>query len=384
MKILMLNLFYPPYQGGTEKHLREVCTRLVKKNFEVTVLSSALPYARTREEVVNGVRLVRSPGIVLNKTPVPIPPPVPLNPTHLFDLHREAKNADVVHIHNRFAYNLLDLFLVKKILHGKKLSLTLHNARPQGIDLVTDFFGGAYDDLFVSSLFKNCDRIGGVSQNTLDITLPKKLKYKTQVIYNGVDVKKYNPKNKPGSKKELFGDKMILTVCRLMEQKGLKYLLNAFKRVLADEPKAMLVIVGRGPLLDHLRNEAKQLGVESRVFFEPRQLAEEELLEYYSACKVFALPSLWEPFGMVFVEAMAHGKPVVGTKIGGIPEIVSSDSGFLVPPRDHVILAERILELLSDNSLNKKMGYAARRVVEKKFTWDNTADSYKRFYSYFE
>ncbi|MFH1779869.1 MAG: glycosyltransferase family 4 protein [Candidatus Micrarchaeota archaeon] len=381
MRILMLNLFYPPYQGGTEKHLREVCVRLAKKH-EVTVLSSALPNT-PKEEVVDGVRLIRSSGFVFQDLPRPIPPPVPINPTHLFDLHREAKNADVVHIHNRFAYNFMDVFVVKQLL-GKKLSLTLHNARPQGIDAQTDFFGGLYDDLFGRIVFKNCDRIAGVSQNTLDVTVPREYSSKLQVIYNGVDVKKYNPRNPVGDKKKTFGNKMILCVSRLMEQKGLKYLLKAFQLVLKEEPKAFLVLIGRGPLLKPLQAYAEQLGVSNKVFFEPNRIPEKELLSYYAACSVFCLPSLYEPFGMVFVEAMAHAKPVVATRIGGIPEIVvDGKTGFLVELRDAVSLSERLLEVFSSTK-SRKMGLLGRKVAEKKFTWENTANSYNEFYKRLE
>ena len=382
MKILMLNLFYHPYPGGTEKHLHEACTRLAKK-FDVTVLCSQAE-GQPREEIVEGVRIVRTPSVVLYSLPHPLPPPVPLMISRGADLWAEAKKADVVHMHNRFVYHLGDVFTIKKLL-GKKMAVTLHNARPQGIDFATDLLGSFYDDTIGYTIMKNCNRIAGVSQNTLDITVPDEFKEKTQVVYNGVDVKMFKPSNKPEGIEKRFGfegKKVILTVCRLVEQKGLVYLLEAMSHVLTEEKEAHLVIVGRGPLLDELKRKSLTLGLEESITFIPERISEKDLARIYAACDVFVLPSLWEPFGMVVVEAMASGKPVVGSKIGGIPEIILDEkTGFLVPPRGHEELAEKILFLLKNPKKARSMGVWGRKRAEKSFTWDETAKSYEKFYA---
>jgi len=386
VRLLMLNPFYYPYSGGTEKHLFEACRRLAKKH-DVTVLTSMLPHTK-REEEIEGVRILRTPAAVLTWLPHPLPPPVPLYPLPWPDFVREVNDADVVHIHNRFVYSLFELFAIKKILK-KKLALTLHNAKPQGIDLPTDFVGGLYEDVYGRKIMANCDAIAGVSKNTLDITVPPDLLMPKQVVYNGVDVDWFNPKNSGGTVlRDLVGvegKKIVLTVCRLVEQKGLDYLLESIP--LVDKQmngKAHFVLVGRGPLLSHLQKKARSLGVEGKISFLAERFSEKDLAALYAACDCFVLPSLWEPFGIVVVEAMATGKPVVGTDIGGIPEIIAhGKNGFLVQPRDARALAERIAFVLENPKAAKKMGAEGRKIAVKNFTWDETAKSYEQFYAKF-
>jgi len=382
MKILMLNLFYHPYPGGTEKHLHEACTRLAKK-FDVTVLC-AQSEGQPREEIVEGVRVVRTPSVVFYSLPHPLPPPLPVMFSRGADIAREAAKADVVHLHNRFVYHLLDVAWIKKVAR-KKMAITLHNARPRGIDFATDLLGGLYDDAFGYAIMKNCDRIAGVSQNTLDVTVPKEFASKTQVVYNGVDVKMFKPTNKPEGIEKRFGfegKRVILTVCRLVKQKGLEYLLEAMADVLKEEKEAHLVMVGRGPLLEELKRQAFTLGLEGSITFVSERISEKDLARMYAACEIFCLPSLWEPFGMVVVEAMASGKPVVGSRIGGIPEIIrEGETGFLTRPRAHDEIVEKILFLLKNSKKARAMGVKGRKVAESNFTWEETAKSYCRFYA---
>ena len=119
-----------------------------------------------------------------------------------------------------------------------------------------------------------------------------------------------------------------------------------------------------------------------KISFLEERYSERELAFLYAACDCFALPSLWEPFGIVFVEAMASGKPVVGTDVGGIPEIVENGkSGFLIPVRNSRTLAEKIVFLLQNPSQARKMGLEGRKTALKKFTWEETAKGYEKLYS---
>ncbi len=365
--------------------MHEVCKRLSKKH-SVTVLTARLPNTK-REEIVDGARVVRMHSIVLADAPHPIPPPVPI---YLFpwpDFVREIRKADVVHIHNRFAYSPFELLVVKKVFR-KKLAVTLHNARPQGIDLATDFVGGLYDDVYGRRILSSCNAIAGVSKNTLDMTVPKGLKIPTKVIYNGVDTKLFDPRNSGDKVKKdlgLDGKKVVLTVCRLVEQKGLDYLLDAIPLVDRElKGNSHFVLLGRGPRLQHLEARARSLGVEKKISFLTERFSERGLAELYAACDCFVLPSLWEPFGMVIVEAQSTGKPVVASDIGGIPEIIESgENGFLVPPRNSALLAEKIALVLRDERIGRRLGAAGRKSVLKRFTWDETARGYEKFYSLF-
>ncbi|MBI2445924.1 glycosyltransferase family 4 protein [Candidatus Micrarchaeota archaeon] len=371
MRILMLNLFFPPYEGGTEKHVYEVSRRLAKKH-DVTVLTARLPGTK-KEETVDGIRVVRTPAWVLKDLPGPLPPPVPLMPEHAADVRRLLKQHDVLHAHNRFFYGLDLVNWTKKA--KKPLYLTLHNARPDGIDFSTDFWGQAYDDTIGKTIMNACTGVLGVSRNTLDVTLPKKFKGKTAVAYNGVDGTVFRPQAS-GVKDRLGIERMVLCVARFVPQKGLEYLLDAMADVDAD-----LVLVGRGPLEKKLKNQAKKLKIENRVHVLTQKITNKELATYYAAADVFCLPSLWEPFGMVAAEALACSVPVVATRIGGLPEVVRDPKdGFLVPPKSPHALSKRIQHLLDDPKKARKMGQSGRAHVLKKFTWEKTAEAYEKMY----
>jgi len=152
------------------------------------------------------------------------------------------------------------------------------------------------------------------------------------------------------------------------------------KQVVKRERNAKLILLGRGPLEKQFRAYVKKIGIEKNTDIVTERIPEGDLAQLYAACDVFALPSPWQPFGMVFVEAMATGKPVIGSAVGGIPEIITPDAGFTVPPRDSKTLANRILRLLEDDSLRRRMGRAARKRVEKMFTWNHTARGYDELY----
>ena len=376
LKLLMLNPFFYPYQGGTEKHLLEVSKRLAERH-EVTVLTSQLPDTK-RFEKIYGVNVVRTPALILTKLPHPLPPPFPLMPRHGFDLQRLAKRADVVHAHNRFIYGLTEVAMVRAL--NRTLCLTLHNARPMGIGPSTDLFGQAYDESVGRIIMRACDGVIGVSQATLDTTLPEDYDGVKSVVYNGVDEKTFTPGEAGGNWRKRLGipagKKIVLCVCRLVEQKGIVFLLEAMHDV-----DAALVLLGRGPLETELASYAAAHRVSEKLFPCTERISDSELVDLYRTADVFVLPSLYEPFGMVIVEAMACGKPVVGTGVGGIPEIIREDTnGLIVPPRNPRALANAINAIIENDAKARRFGLAGRKIVENEFTWQRTAHGYEEFY----
>jgi glycosyltransferase involved in cell wall biosynthesis len=386
-RILMLNPFFLPYQGGTEKHVLEVSKRLAKKGFDITVLTVRLPGTKASEEF-EGFKIKRANALfVLDKLPPfsPVPPPIALSPVMNSEIRKEMHRNDLAHIHNRFFYSPEDAKTVKKT--GKRLCITLHNARTQGISPQTDFFGKLYDETSGKAIMRECDAIAAVSRNTLEVTAPKELvEARGRVIYNGVDTKLFTVPRKSEELefKEELGinpeKKVVLCVCRLAPQKGLQYLMQGFAIARKRFPDSHLVILGTGSEEEKLRKLGKQLKLGGDFSLIAEKVPEEKLVRIYQASDAFCLPSLWEPFGIVVVEAMACGKPVIGSAIGGIPEIVSKESGFLVQPKNPKAISERLAELFENEGKAKKMGLAGRRIVEGKFTWDNSARGYEKLY----
>ncbi len=376
LKLLMLNPFFYPYQGGTEKHLLEVSKRLAERH-DVTVLTSQLPDTK-RFEKIYGVNVVRTPALVLTKLPHPLPPPFPVMPQHGVDLRRLAKRADVVHAHNRFIYGLTEVAMVRAL--NRTLCLTLHNARPMGIGPSTDLFGQAYDESVGRIVMRACNGVIGVSQATLDTTLPEDYDGVKSVVYNGVDEKTFTPGEAGGNWRKRLGipegKKIVLCVCRLVEQKGIVFLLEAMHDV-----DAALVLLGRGPLETELASYAAAHRVSEKLFPCTERISDSELVDLYRTADVFVLPSLYEPFGMVIVEAMSCGKPVIGTGVGGIPEIIREDTnGLIVPPRNPRALANAINAVLLNDAKARRFGLAGRKIVENEFTWAKTAHGYEEFY----
>lgn len=366
MRILHINPFFFPYYGGTENYLFELCRRLSKKN-SVSVVTSRLPNTEKVEEI-EGVRVYRIRSIVLKKLPAFLPPPlsIPLSfRRSLFEICEQEK-PDIVHLHNRFFLNFAAVAFWKKSL-GAPLFLTLHNARTVGIGEEIDFWGQLFDDKIGNEIMRRSDRIIANSKWTLDVTVPKDYpRKKTEVIFNGVDTRKF--KRVKTDIKDRFGCEFLsTTVCRLIPQKGVEYLVNAVKEIEGD---FKAVIIGRGPELKELKSLVKKFGLEKKIEFITSFIPEEELIKYYSASDFSILPSLWEPFGIVLIEAMACGNPVIATDVGGVPEVVSPDCGLLVEPRSAGGIAAAANKLIGDENLRKKLAKNARERSEKIFDFD--------------
>ena len=162
-------------------------------------------------------------------------------------------------------------------------------------------------------------------------------------------------------------------VTRLMEQKGVHVLIEAFAACLKVHPTASLVIAGDGPSRPRLERLARALGIGERVRF-LGSVPHVHLGPIYANMDIFAFPSFGEGFGLALLEAMAWGKPIVASRVMAIPEIVlDGETGFLMPPSDPAGLARALLRLLGDEALRLRMGAAGRRRVEEAFTVERMA-----------
>ncbi|HLD75758.1 MAG TPA: glycosyltransferase family 4 protein, partial [Candidatus Norongarragalinales archaeon] len=237
MRVLMLNPFLWPYRGGTEKHVWEVARRITHEH-PVTILTARLKVTK-QEDTVEDVRIVRTPTWLLKDVPKPLPPPVPIMPRHSEDLRKLCRHNELIHGHNRFYYGLEPANVARRM--KKKIAWTLHNPRPEGVDLATDFWGQAFDETIGKTLLSQCNAVLGVSENVLRESLPQKFQGFTGVAYNGVDTQAFHPHESPIRKGWGF-ERTVLCVARFVPQKGLEFLVDAMKGL-----KATLILVGRGP-----------------------------------------------------------------------------------------------------------------------------------------
>jgi len=189
-----------------------------------------------------------------------------------------------------------------------------------------------------------------------------------RVIPGGVDLEKFSPlldTDEIDKKYNLKGKKVVLFAGKLTVYKGVRYLVQAAKKINAE-----VVILGEGPERAILEKRAAEMGLKN-VHFVGHLGTSSELNKFYNRASVFVAPSVWdEPLGLVILEAMACKTPVVVTRKGGIPLAVKDGlNGYFVRPRNSSQIIEKVNLLLSDDQMRQKMGENARKICEKKFSW---------------
>ena len=202
---------------------------------------------------------------------------------------------------------------------------------------------------------------------------------KISVIPNGVDLGEIDSwRARVGSSRRVNveaaeGGRVVLTVARLSPSKGVRTVIRALPRIIAEVPGTRYVIVGDGEDREHLMQLAAESPVADAITFRGA-LTGDDKFDCYSRCDVFALPSEREGFGIVFLEANAFGKPVVGGRIGGVPDaVVHGETGLLVDPRSDSEVAEATIRLLTNPDEARRLGDNGRRRVEDEFTWSQSA-----------
>ena len=218
---------------------------------------------------------------------------------------------------------------------------------------------------------------------------------KIQVSYNGVDPQKYNPESVSAEQvrkiRESYGlkddDLMILFLGRLVGVKGVDKLIMAMPHVLLKIPKAKLVIVGVGDLQEYLTNLVRTMRLDDYVRFRFDFIPEEERILNYAACDVAVFPSLYEPFGIVALEAMSMERPVVvgATGVSGMREIViccsEEQCGYHIDPNNPSDIAWGITSALESPEKRKWLGKNGRKRVLKEFTWSRIAEKTVELYT---
>lgn len=267
---------------------------------------------------------------------------------------------------------------------------------PNGPQIVSTVHGPDLENNWYLAMERSSNRIDAatiaISSDTKEYLASKGIpSQKTRVVHNGLDLCTVDkiPIQRGSVRRSLGigGQEFVVGMVAYMYPyiKGHETFLRAAQRVLRENTSVKFVLVG-GPLYDgdgwyetQLHQLAAELGVQEDVLFVGRQ---DNPFPMFDAMDVLVLPSnVREGFGMVLVEAMARRKPVVGSRIGGIPEVVQEGvTGFLVPPGNDVVLADTILRLADDSELAYRMGLAGRQRVEQFFQRDVMAKGYERVF----
>ncbi len=200
----------------------------------------------------------------------------------------------------------------------------------------------------------------------------------------GVDTERFNPRvdgHLVLQRHGLDGRRVLLTVARLVERKGHDTVIRALPRILDAFPDTAYLIVGSGPTETKLRTLAREIGVANEVVF-AGEIPDDELPAYYGTCDLFVMPSRQiaeregvEGFGIVYLEANACGKPVIGGRSGGVGEAIEDGvTGLLVDPLDGEAFAAAAVRILADRDLTRALGIQGRRRAEQEFDWGVQAD----------
>jgi len=395
MKVLMLTNEFPPYTyGGAGAHV-EYLSRELSALLPVEVRCFGDQHVDKGNLTVRGFPLAEQP----------FGAPKPLHSVfgavqRCWQMNADGLDADLVHCHTWYSY--LGGILAK-LNYGIPLVVTTHSLEPLRPWKREQLAGGYDFSLWVEkTALEMADAIIAVSQGTKNdiLRLFQVQEKRVHVIHNGIDLNEFSQVNSHAVLTRYgipTGRPYVLFVGRITRQKGIMYLVEALSYL---DPEFPVVLCAGSPDTPAIAAEMKEAiarvsAHRDHVYWIPDILDKHSLIELYSHAGVFCCPSIYEPFGIINLEAMACEIPVVASAVGGIPEVVVEDeTGFLVPVDQGEVapfspkhpdqfsqdLAERINQLMRDPALRKPMGQAGRRRAEELFSWRAIATRTKSLY----
>jgi glycosyltransferase involved in cell wall biosynthesis len=398
--------FPPFFRGGLGTYAMEITKEYKKMGHDVTVFSRNTGNDPT-SDVWNGVNVHRPRLMGLNELlPVISPGDVQRWDTHsqqfftetmLYNLLSASKLVNSLVLADKQQYDIVvshDWLAFMAGIAAKSnlcLPLVVHYHSTEvgrtgnGSDTIKEIehLAAMQSDLIITVSYAMRDEL-------VKLGYPE---HKIRVVYNGVDTQKYRPglfsdKEIAEFRKKIgVGDSpMIFFVGRLTWVKGADTLTMAMAEIVKEVPDAKLVIVGKGEQENMLQHIVSSNGLEKNVIFNFNYVTEEERIKYYAACDVAIFPSKYEPFGIVSLEAMSIGKPVIvgATGTSGFREQVipfgPNICGFHINPHDPADVAKFTIMILKDPELRKNMGLNARKRVLENFTWQKAAVSTLQVY----
>ena len=375
MKVGKLSWEFPPrVVGGIARHCEGLAKALVQQNHEVHLFTLDFPGSPNYEEM-DGVKVYRASTELGH--------PNFLTWVLLFN-HFLAKRMadvsqsidfDVIHVHDWLAAFSGISF---KHYMKKPMVLTVHSTevgRAQGLHSPNSFsingieWWATYEAdrvIVCSQSMKN--EICGHFNLPLD---------KVDVIPNAIDPTKYQTSVDRGSVRQRYGvgygEKLILCVGRLVPQKGIEYFIRAIPSIAKRYPEAKFIIVGEGWSRDILEAEARSSGQGRKIRF-TGFASDKEVINLMTSADVLVVPSVYEPFGIVALEGMATGVPVVASQVGGLSEVIEHDrTGLFVYPRSPKSIAWGIDRILSDPDHAKWLTENAKEKLHKAYSWETVA-----------
>ena len=281
-----------------------------------------------------------------------------------------AKQCDLIHA--QFLLSGVVGAWIKRIT-GRELITTAH-----GSDVYMIPEAGLFQKCYIRAI-SNANAIITVSNaNKERLTALGLPEDKIIVIPNGIELSMFN--NTISTLRVHEAGIQIVWVGRMVEVKGLVYLFSAMRIIVSGYPHSKLTLIGDGPLKDKLERLAAALSLNKHITF-IGYVKNTEVPQYLKEADIFVLSSLSEGFPVVIPEAMAAGKPIVASNVGGIPDAVTEGvTGFLVAPENAAQLAEKLIYLIEHPEVRVSMGKSGRKKVEERFTWGKIAGRISEIY----
>jgi hypothetical protein len=390
LNIAQLHWGFPPIIGGVETHLDMILPMMVKMGHKVGLLTGTAERVKMRYNY-KGVEIYRSPLMDLNWLFKRGLNGLDQELIELFKKFLDDIKPHIIHCHNMHYFSKVHAELIAKEAQERKvpLILTAHNVWDEMLFLELSR-NINWDHIIAVSYFIKRELIGAGCDDR-----------KITVVHHGIDIREFSPNINP--KKilhkypQLKNKKIIFHPARMGLAKGCDTSIKALNIIKNKIPDAILVLAGTRNIIDwgatqqrdiaYILDLVKTFNLDENVLID--SYSREEVAQIYVLSQVCVYPSTTsEPFGLTMLEALATAKPMIVTNCGGMPEIIRDGiDGFVVAPRDFEALASRVIQVLSDDNLRRRLGDTGREIVEayykKEDVTRNTINVYKKTLSKF-
>jgi len=368
MKIALVSPYDFAYPGGVVNHISALEHHFTRMGHEVKIIAPAsrvVPGFGDRFIPIGRPRPIPTSGSIARVT-------ISVWLSSRVKAVLDAENFDVIHLHEPLMPMLCTTVL--RLSNTANVGTFHAVAGSPGYD-----FGKPLATILLRKWFRRLSGRIAVSKPAMEFP-SRYFPGDYHIIPNGIDLEHFSPDVSPIDK-FMDGKLNILFVSRLEKRKGLNYLLQAYQQIKREIPNSRLIAVGPGTRLRHKYEKwVARNNVEDVVFI--GYASYDDLPRYYKTADIFCVPATGhESFGIILLEAMAAGKPIVATSIEGYATLINDGvEGFLVPPRDVGRLAQALLSLLTDDSLRQKMG-AEGRVKVVDYDWERIAQRVLAYYN---
>ncbi len=335
---------FPPHFGGVGVHIHTLSKKLVEEGHEVYVIT----YPHKEIKDIDGIHVIGTKGLNI--------PGVrglmfKKNAKKALENLLKKEDIDIIHGHYLFPAGAAAVEVGKK--HNIKTYVTAH-----GSDMFELYKSQPWIRSTIRNVLKGADGVFAVSnalKHEIVATGVVGIADKIRLSWNSVDIDRFSPKQNTTFKDEnkLTDKPIVMFVGNLIKRKNVDSLLEAKKIANSDY---YLVVVGDGPLYKNLTKKVKEENIRDVIFTGSRSDVENII----PSCDVLVLPSFSESFGLVLIEALACGKPVIGSDVGGITEIINDDVGLFVNPNKVSSIAKAIDTMVNDEQLRLVLSMNAR------------------------